>query len=108
MFDDQKKVKARSSEGAHKKKTLLMRCFLGKVFMPRTGTATGEMKSATRPVRILVIVLDNDSSWTCCAVMLDKEAGNRALDGRASTIVPMLEITISAYQLGFQRGVLWT
>lgn len=108
MFDDQRKVKARNSEGLHKKKTLLMRCFVGKVVTPRTGTATGETKSATRPVSILVIVLDNDSSWTCCAVTLDKEAGNGALGGRARTIVPMLEITISACQLGFQQGTLWT
>lgn len=101
MFDDQKKVKARSSEGPHKKKTLLIRCFLRKAAIPRTGTATGETTSAMRPVIILEIVLDNDSNWTCCAVTPDREAGNGALGGRARIIVPMLEITISAYQLGF-------
>jgi hypothetical protein len=107
MFDDQKKVKARRSEGQHKKKTLLTRCFLGKVDVPPMDTTTGDTKSATKPVTRRVIVLDNDNSCTCCAVTLDEEAGKDALCGREKTIVPMLENIISACRLGFQRGSLW-
>lgn len=97
MFDDQKKVKARSREGQLKKKTLLTRCFLGNADVPRMGTATGDTKSATKPVTRRVIVLDNDNSCTCCAVMVGEEAGKGALCGREKTIVPMLDNIISAY-----------
>ncbi|SRR6266576_2973684 len=103
MFDDQKKVKARSSEGQLKKKTLLTRCFLGNADVPRI--ATGDTKSATKPVARRVIVLDNDNSCTCCAVTLDEEAGNGALCGREKTTVPMLENIISAFRLGFNDEV---
>ena len=81
----------------------LTRCFLGYCWSPLGEyDTTGETKSATGPTRSLEIVLERESTLTCVDVAESADGmptklvpeGDEA-GGRDSTIVPILESTIS-------------